>query len=179
MKVGGFGAVAHVTVLDVVAVLPHASIAIKVLVWVLLQLVVDIVPSLEVTVTAPHASVAVAVPSASLISEAVELQPSVNEVPVAVTVGGVRSSIQFTVLEVVALLPQPSIAVNVLVCVLKHPSEVTAPSLDVNVGAPHASEAVAVPSAALMSEAVGLQPKLVAVPFAVIVGVVLSVTVTI
>ena len=56
--------------------------------------------------------------------------------------------------------------------------ELTALLLVVNVGAPHASEAVALPSAALISEAVGLQPNAVAVPFAVIVGVVISVTVT-
>jgi hypothetical protein len=51
--------------------------------------------------------------------------------------------------------------------------------LKVSVGAPQASEAVAVPSAAVILDAAGLQPKVVAVPFAVIVGVVLSVTVTV
>ena len=139
---------------------------------------VDTGPSLEVTVGVPQPSFAVAVPSAASISESVELQPSGKEVPVAVIVGGVRSSVQFTILDVVVLLPQPSIAVNILVCDLKHPLEITAPSLDVNVGAPQASEAVAEPSAALISETSGLQPNAVAVPFAVIVGVVLSVTVT-
>ena len=178
VNVGGLGAVAHVTILDVVAVLPQASIAVHVLVWVALQLVVDTGPSLEVTVGVLQPSVAVAVPSAALISEAVELQPSDKLVPFAIIVGGVRSEVQLAVLDVVVLLLQPSIAVHVLVCDLKHPLEITEPSLDVNVGAPQASEAVAVPSAAVISDAVGLQPKLVAVPFAVIVGVVLSVTVT-
>jgi hypothetical protein len=95
-----------------------------------------------------------------------------------VNVGGVRSTTQLTILDVVALLPQPSIAVHVLVCDLKHTLEITAPSVNVNVGAPQASEAVAEPSAAVILDALGLQPKLVAVPFAVIVGVVLSVTLT-
>jgi len=124
-------------------------------------------------------SVAVAEPSAALISEAVELQPSAKLVPFAVIVGDVTSLVHVTILEDVVEFPQPSIAVHALVCDLKHPLEITAPSLVVNVGAPQASEAVALPSAALMSEANGLQPKLVAVPFAVIVGVVLSVTVTV
>ena len=144
-----------------------------------MQLVVDTGPSLEVTVGVLQPSVAVADPRAALISPTVELQPSVKVVPVAVIVGGDTSLIHVTVLETVVELPQPSIAVNVLVCDLKHPSEITASSLDVNVGAPQASEAVAEPSAALMSETSGLQPNAVAVPFAVIVGVVLSVTVTI
>ena len=90
MNVGGFGAVAHVTVLDVVAVLPQASIAVNVLVCVALQLVVETSPSLCVTVGLPHASVAVAEPSAALISEAVELQPSDKLVPFATIVGGTR-----------------------------------------------------------------------------------------
>jgi len=145
---------------------------------VALQLVVDTGPSLCNTVGVPQASVAIADPSAALISEAVELQPSDKLVPFAIIVGGVRSEVQLAVLDVVVLLLQPSIAVHVLVCDLKHPVEITAPSLDVNVGAPQASVAVALPSAAVISDAEGLQPKLVAVPFAVIVGVVLSVTVT-
>ena len=144
-----------------------------------MQLVVDTDPSLEVTVGVLQASVAIADPSAALISEAVELQPRDKLVPFAVIVGGVASLVHVTILEVVVELLQPSIAVHFLVCDLEHPVEITEPSLDVNVGAPQASEAVALPSAAVISDAEGLQPKLVAVPFAVIVGVVLSVTVTI
>ena len=144
-----------------------------------MQLVVDIGPSLCDTVGVPQASVAVALPKAALMSVAVELQPSDKLVPVAVIIGGVRSSVQLTILDTVALLPQPSIAVNVLVWDLKHPLETTAPSFDVKVGAPQASVAVALPSAAVISDVVGLQPNAVPVPFAVIVGVVLSVTVTV
>ena len=43
------------------------------------------------------------------------MHASVSVVPVAVMVGGVRSLVQVTVLEVVAVLPQASLAVNVLV----------------------------------------------------------------
>jgi hypothetical protein len=82
---------------------------------VALQLVVVTGPSLCDTVGVPQASVAVAEPSAALISVAVELQPSNKLVPVAVIVGGVRSTTQLTILDTVALLPQPSIAVHVLV----------------------------------------------------------------
>jgi hypothetical protein len=166
------GAVAHVTVLDVVAVLPQPSIAMKVLVCELLQLVDETGPSLELTLTAPHASVAVAVPRAASMSEAVEPHPSVSVVPVAVMLGGVTSLIHVIVREVVAVLPQASIARNVLVCVAVQllPPVVTEPSEGVIVTAPHPSVAVADPNAALISDAVGLQPSVVVVPFAVIVG---------
>jgi hypothetical protein len=43
--------------------------------------------------------------------------------------GGVRSAIHFTVREVVDVLRHPSVAVNVLVLDLLHPSLTTAPSL--------------------------------------------------
>jgi len=110
------------------------------------------------------------VPSAALISEAAGLHPSVNVVPVAVMVGGTRSLVQLTVLEAVAVLPQPSLAVNVLTCVTVQVEVVAVASLEVIVTGPQASVAVAVPSAALISEAAGLHPRDVAVPFAIIVG---------
>ena len=69
----------------------------------------------EVIVTAPQASVATALPNAALISAAVGLQPKVVAVPVAVIDGGTRSLVHVTVLEVVAVLPQASIAVKVLI----------------------------------------------------------------
>ena len=71
--------------------------------------------SLVVIVTAPHASVATADPRAALISAVVGLQPRVVAVPVAVIDGGVRSDVHVTVLEVVAVLPQASMAVKVLI----------------------------------------------------------------
>ena len=61
-----------------------------------------------------HPSVAVAVPRAASIAAAKGLQPKVVAVPVAVMTGEVRSLVQLTVLIAVALLPQPSEAINVL-----------------------------------------------------------------
>ena len=72
-------------------------------------------PSLEVTVGVPQASVAVAVPSAAPISFADGLQPSDVPVPPVVNTGGVTSAVQVTVRDAVAVLPQASLAVNVLV----------------------------------------------------------------
>jgi hypothetical protein len=59
---------------------------------------------------------------------------------------------------VVAVLPQASIAEYVLICDLKHPFELVGPSEEFTVGIPQASVALAVPSAALISEADGLHP---------------------
>ena len=78
-----------------------------------------------------------------------------------------------TVLEVVAKFPQASIAVNVLVCEKVQPVVTTVASLCVTVGIPHASVAVAVPSAALISEAVALQLSVV-VAVSVMTGAVTS-----
>ena len=46
----------------------------------------------------------------------------------------------------------------------------TAPSVKLTAGVPHAADAVAVPRAALISEAVGLQPRVGVAPVIVIVG---------
>ena len=74
-----------------------------------------ILPSLEVMVVLPHASVAVAVPSAALMSAADGLQPSVVVVPLVVIDGATLSADHVIVLDVVAVLPHASIAVQVLV----------------------------------------------------------------
>ena len=62
-----------------------------------------------------------------------------------------------TVLNVVDILPQPSLAVKVLVFERLQVEVITSPSLAVTVGMPHASVAVAVPKDASISEAAGLQ----------------------
>ena len=72
-------------------------------------------PSVDVTVGVPHASVAEAVPSAPSIVAVDGLQPRASALPFATRVGAVKSSIQLAVLDVVEVLPQPSIAVHVLV----------------------------------------------------------------
>src|SRR6185436_19635057 len=109
----------------------------------------------------PQASVAVALPKALLISLAKGLQPSVVAVPLAVMEGGTRSLVHVMVLAAVAVLPQASLAVNVLVCVSVHPEVDTLPSEEVTVVGPQASVAVAEPSAASISLAKGLQPSVV------------------
>ena len=68
----------------------------------------------------PQASVAVAVPNAAAITADDGLQPKVPAV-VTVIVGGVRSLVHVTVDDAVAVLPQASVAVKVLVCELEHP----------------------------------------------------------
>ena len=106
---------AHVTVLAAVAVLPHASLAVNVLVCEREQLLLVILPSLEVIVALPHASVADAVPRAALISAADGLHPNVVVVPPVVIDGSALSADHVMVLDAVAVLPQASLAVNVLV----------------------------------------------------------------
>ena len=157
-------------VLEVVAVLPQASLAVNVLVCEALHEVVDIAPSIAVIVVVLQPSVAVAVPSAASISEAEGLQPSVVVVPVAVMDGPLRSRIHVTVAEAVAELPQPSEAVNVLVCDAEHEVVVTGPSETVTDGVLQAAVAVAEPRAALISVADGLQPSVATAPVIIIAG---------
>jgi len=117
--VGAVLSLAHCAVRDVVAVLPQASTALQVLVCDFTQSPVT-APSLCVSVGVPQASVAVAVPSAASIA-AEEGLHSVKPVPVAVMLGGVLSLVHVAVREVEDILPQPSVAVHVLVCEREHP----------------------------------------------------------
>jgi GH24 family phage-related lysozyme (muramidase) len=123
-----------------------------------------------VTEGVPQAAEAVAVPSAALISEAEGLHPSVGVTPETVITGGLGAYTQVTVLEAVDELPQASTAVNVLTCEAEHEVVDTAPSVADIVTGPQASLAVAVPSAALISEAEGLHPRVFVVPVGVITG---------
>ena len=125
-------------------------------------------------VVLPHASVAVAVPSALLISPVVGLHPSVVVVPPVTITGAVLSAVHVTVLDAVAVLPQASLAVQVLVCEREQLVLEILPSLEVIVVLPHASVAVAVPSALLISAVEGLQPSVVVVPPVVMDGAMLS-----
>ena len=113
--VGGLGALSQVTVLEVVAALPQPSMAVNILVCEEEQLLVVTAPSVNVIVAMLQPSVADAEPSAAVISEAKGLQPSGTTTYDPVNVGGTRSLVQVTVLEVVDVLPQPSAAVNILV----------------------------------------------------------------
>ena len=73
--------------------------------------------------------------------------------------GAVWLLVHVTVLVVVAVLPQASLAVNVLVCEAEQEVVVIVPSVDVIVVVVQPSVAVAVPRAAEISEADGLQPS--------------------
>jgi hypothetical protein len=76
---------------------------------------VVIAPSLDVTIGVLQAAVAVAEPSAAVISEADGLHPRATETGIIIIVGGLGALNQVTVLVTVAVLPQASIAENVLV----------------------------------------------------------------
>src|SRR5204862_6709217 len=102
----------------------------------------------------------------ALIAAGVGLHPSGVSFPVVVLVRASTSSPYTTLFRSVELLPQASIAVHVLVCERIHPLVPTAPSVDVTVGVPQASVAVAVPSAALIAATVGLHPSGVSLPVA-------------
>jgi len=126
----------------------------------------------------PHASVAVALPNAASIAAEVGLHPKapLAGVPVAVIVGAVKSSVHVAVRDAVDVLPQRSVAVNVLVCERKHPLLCMVPVDDVTVGVPQASVAVALPNAVSIAAEVGLHPNapLAGVPVAVSTGAVIS-----
>ena len=154
---GGVKSIIHVTVLETVAVLPHPSLAVNVIVWERPQLLGITLPVTCVIVVGPHASVAVAVPNAFAISEADGLHPNDNVVPVVLMVGGEESSVHVTVLEVVEVFPQTSVARNVLVQDRLHVLLCIDPSLAVIVTVPQASVAVAVPRELAGLE--GLHPK--------------------
>ena len=160
----------HVTVEEAVAELPQPSEAVNVLVCEAEQPLDCTGPSVTVTAGDPQAAVAVADPKAAVISEAEGLQPSVATAPVIIIVGGLGTLVQVTVVEAVAVLPQASIAVNVLVCEAEHDVVDIAPSLAVTDAVLQPSDAVAVPRAAAISEADGLQPSVVTAPVIVITG---------
>src|SRR5436190_18037399 len=96
-----------------------------------------------------------------MISEVQGLQPILTPRSADIN-GAILSAVHVTVVEAVAVLPQPSLAVNVLVWLTEQLSVTAGASEEVIVTALQASVAVAEPSAALISEAEGLQPSVVA-----------------
>ncbi len=134
------GAVLSSTVItcDAVAVLPQASVAVNVLVTVYsLAQVPGALASVVVMFTVPQASVAIAVPK-----DGVSGHSMVVAAGIVVNTGAVLSSTVITC-DAVAVLPQASVAVNVLVTVysLAHVPGVVA-SLNVNEAEPQPSLAV-------------------------------------
>jgi hypothetical protein len=134
VTIGGVISNVQVTVRDAEPVLPHASVAVHVLVCDLAQFVLPTAPSDAVGVRAPsQLSEAVAPPNAPLIVADDGLHPSaVDAVDVGVTTGGVMSNVQVTVRDAVAVLPHASVASQVLTADLAQPVLPTVPSLDVN-----------------------------------------------
>ena len=159
MNSGGVTSFVQVTVEEAVAILPQPSEALNVLVCEAEQPLDCTGPSETLTDGEPQAAVAVADPRAALMSEEEGLQPSVATAPVIIITGGLGAFVQVTVLMIVAELPQASTAVNVLVCEAEHEVVDIVPSLDDIVTVPQPSVAVADPSAAVMTEEVGLQPS--------------------
>jgi hypothetical protein len=172
--VGAVTSAVHVAVLDAVEVLPHASMAVNVLVCERSQPELDMLLLVNETVGVPQASVAVAVPKARSIAATEGLQPKVKLFPEVVMVGAVTSAVHVAVLNAVEVLPQASRAVNVLVCDRSQPVLETLPFEKETVGVPHPSVAVAVPNARSIAEAEGLQPRVKLFPEVVMVGPVIS-----
>ena len=160
----------HVTVEEAVALLPQPSVALNVLVCEAEQPLDCTGPSVTVTAGDPQAAVAVAEPRAALISEAEGLQPSVATAPVIIMVGGLGTLVHVTVVEAVAVLPQASTAINVLVSDAEQEVVVIVPSVAETDAVLQPSVAVAVPSAVAISEADGLQPRVGIAPVIVITG---------
>jgi len=158
---GGVISAVYVTDLDIVAVLPQPSVAVNVLVCKTLHPPLTLVIPVIASVTVLQLSVAVAVPKPASIVAALGLHPSGTVVYEPVNTGGVLSEVHETLREVVDVLPQASVAVNVLVCVKVQVEVEIAPSLCVIVGVPHASVAVALPNAVFIAPAVGLHPSVV------------------
>src|SRR5439155_1576576 len=155
--------------------LPHVSLTFQVRVCERPQPLLVITLSAAVGMPTAQLSVALAVPSAASISAAVGLQPRLSVVPVAVITGAVRSTVQVTVRETASAgLPQASLTFQVRVCDRLQPLLVMTLSAAVGVPTAQLSVAVALPSAASISAAVGLQPRLSVVPVAVITGAVVS-----
>src|SRR5438093_1385863 len=155
--------------------LPQASLTFHVRVCERLQPLLVITLSAAVGVPTAQLSVALAVPSAASISAALGLQPRLCVVPVAVITGAVVSTVQVTVRETASAgLPHASLTFHVRVCERLQPLLVTTLSAAVGVPTAQLSVALAVPSAASISAALGLQPRLSVVPVAVITGAIVS-----
>src|SRR5207244_542831 len=155
--------------------LPHASLTFHVRVCDRLQPVLVTTLSEAVGVPTVQLSVALALPRAASMAAASGLQPSASVVPVAVITGGVVSTVQVTVRETAAAgLPHASLTFHVRVCDRLQPVLVTTLSEAVGVPTAQLSVAVAVPRAALIAAASGLDRKSVVEGVAVITGAVRS-----
>ena len=90
--------------------------------------------------------------------------------PVIIIAGGLGALVQVTVLEAVAVLPQASVAVNVLVSEARMRLLTLLHHYNDRVGVPQPSVAVAEPRAAVIADEVGLHPRVVIAPVMMIDG---------
>lgn len=136
-----------------------------------LTLIVGVPPQLSVAVTCPATLVS--------LGSVDGLQPKFPPAG-TVTIGGVVSAVHVAVRETVAELRQESVAVQVRVWERLQPVDTGLAVETFNVTGPQLSVAIAVPRAASICAAVGLQPNIPSdgVPVAVIIGGVESTTPT-
>lgn len=173
---GGVTSFGQVTVRDAVDVLvPSVAVQVRVCEYVLP--VSMTAPVVDDSVAVPQLSVAVALPRAASMAAAVGLHVKLSVDPVAVITGGVTSFGQVTVRDAVDVL-MPSVAVHVRVCEYVLPVSTTDAVATVSAGVPQLSVAVALPRAASIAVAVGLQFSVRPEPVAVITGLMGSSTVT-
>ena len=153
VNTGGVTSTVQVNTCVQVAVFPQPSVAIYVLVCDLKQPSGITDPSDDVMPGVPQSSVAMATPGAGTLSG---LHPRSEPRGQNVNTGGVTSTVRVNTCVQVAVFPHPSVAVYVLVCVLKQPSGITAPNDEVIPGVPQSSVAMAAPGA---GTADGLHPR--------------------
>src|SRR5215216_6693565 len=112
-----------------VELLPQPSVAVQVLVTEKLQPLPDSGESVnDAARPVEQLSVTDAVPNAAAISEVVGLQFSVDAAVTVIT-GACTSLVNAKVCDAVAVLPQPSVVVQVLVTVKLQPVPVSVPSI--------------------------------------------------
>src|SRR6266516_2860852 len=113
--VGACVSLVKLIVCEVVAVLPHASVAVQILVTEWVHPVPVSAPSTKDAVSpVEQLSLIVAVPNAAAMSEEVGLQLTGVDA-VTIMVGACVSLVKLIVCEVVAVLPHASVAVQILV----------------------------------------------------------------
>jgi hypothetical protein len=150
----------YVSVWEVVPVLPQVSVTVQFLVVEKLQPEPVSVAWVPVAIKpVEQLSLTVAVPKAAVISAGVGLQSTVPA-GVKLITGSSVSLVYVSVWEVVPVLPQASVTVQFLVVENVQPEPVSVASVPVAVKPmEQLSVTVAVPKAAVISAAVGLQPN--------------------
>jgi hypothetical protein len=157
---GGLVSLLYWTVWEAVPVLPQASVTVQFLVVEKLHPEPVSVPTVPLaTRSLLQLSVTLAVPKAAAICAAVGLQAS-GPAAVSVMTGGLVSLLYWTVWEAVPVLPQASVTVQFLVVEKLQPEPVSVPTVPKAVRPLlQLSVTLAVPNAAAICAALGLQPS--------------------